>query len=334
MRLMGCIDARMRIYRIACVLLLAIGSSGCQTASQLQPDLSYFPPQRLIKQLPSPFAELSLEERNQDWGKEWRMGRSFAFEKDFYRALTCFKRALLLIPPANLERRLEIEYEIFLAYYLSDKFQDAIEVFEGGQLFFATDLFPAIHELLILLYDAYLKNNQPEKALKILTIIESTEQEIANKLNLGSAIRDADFPKMKMALTTTETDDEMPSRLQVNLNSFLTEYQKSSKSISKAKILNAVLPGAGYFYVGQRKSAMTSFIINALFIAAAYQLFDRGYVPAGLALSSLEMGWYFGGINGAGIEAKEYNQYLYQTLGKEMLIENRLFPILMIEKGF
>lgn len=79
---------------------------------------------------------------------------------------------------------------------------------------------------------------------------------------------------------------------------------------------------------------MTSFIINALFAAATYQLIDRGYVAAGIIVGSLEMGWYIGGINGAGLEAKEYNQSLYNTCAKEVMIRNQLFPVLMFETTF
>ncbi len=115
---------------------------------------------------------------------------------------------------------------------------------------------------------------------------------------------------------------------------FFSEYCCKAKSVKKAQMLNAILPGAGYYYVGQKKSALTSFIINTLFTAAAYQLFDKGYFAGGLIVSSLELGWYLGGINGAGLEAKEYNQSIYNTMAKDTMAQNRLFPVLMFETTF
>ena len=79
---------------------------------------------------------------------------------------------------------------------------------------------------------------------------------------------------------------------------------------------------------------MTSFMINASFIAASWYFFDHGNYGAGIITSSLEFGWYFGGINGAGLAAKEWNQHIYNIKGKELMIEMRLFPVLMLEASF
>lgn len=320
--------------RITAFLILLLGVASCQPKVELEPGIVYCPPQRLVRQLSSPFVPLSREEKRQDWAKELTLGRGFALETDYYRAITCFKRALFFIGKdlSVLARRAEIEYDIFLAYYLAGKYQESVEILEDSELFFATEQFPAYDELFILLYDAYLKNGQTEKACRILGILSAKEPEIGGNLKLGTALINADFPAIESALESKNIAP--PSPVQESVQEFLCTYQAQAKSISKAEMLNALLPGAGYLYVGQKKTALTSFLINALFVAAAWQLFDRGYVAGGLIVSSLEVGWYLGGINGAGIEAREYNQYLYQNLGKELLLKNRLFPILMLEKGF
>lgn len=265
-----------------------------------------------------------MAERSQEWGKEYFLGRLFAKDMDFYRALTCFKRALFLIPRTH-ERRLEIEYEIFFAYYAANKYQDAVEAFENSRLLNATESFPLI-DLLIALYDSYIKVDLPERAGRILMLLETMEANVANNLKLETSVIDADFPGIINAAANSPSNEAIAE--------FLTVYYTEAKSVSKAKILNAVLPGAGYYYVGQKKSALTSFLINSLFIAAAYQLYDRGYIAGGVIVTSLELGWYFGGINGAGLEAKQYNEILYSRLAKNTLERERLFPILMIQKGF
>ena len=56
----------------------------------------------------------------------------------------------------------------------------------------------------------------------------------------------------------------------------LKMYEYEKKSIRKAEVFNAILPGAGYFYAGQIESGITSFLINALFIAATYEFFHKG----------------------------------------------------------
>ena len=308
------------------ILLLSLGCTSCHPKTAIEPGIAYYPPQRLVKALRSAFAPLTREELKQDWAKELQMGRSFINEIDYYRAITCFKRALFLFSDKLQPRYLEIEYEMFLAYYLAGKYQDSIEVFEGGELFFVQDSFSAYEQLLTLLYDAYMEIGQPERACHILTLISYRNPTRAENLQLEQAILRADFPAIEQALCSPEGSP--PTHIQANVAEFLRAYHSQALSISKAETLNAFLPGAGYLYVGQKKTAFTSFIINVLFTAAAYQLFHKGYIAGGIIVSSLELGWYLGGINGAGIEAREYNQYLYQTLGKELLIQNRLFPIL------
>lgn len=300
---------------------------GCQPSSCLfEPTICPTVPPYTIERLPSPFTELSTQERNQDWGKELHLGKAFARQQDFYRAITCFKRALILIPGRNDARRMEIEYEIFFAYYVANKYQEAIDAYETSHLPRISGDFPAVRELLMALYDVYMQTEQTCKAYQILDQITLLDQCLAAHLKIETAIVEADFP----VITETATSDSAPS----GLADFLDMYEINTKSVTKAKFLNAVLPGAGYYYVGQKKTALTSFLINALFIGASYQLYERGYIPAAIILTSLEMGWYFGGINGAGMAANEYNLCLYQRLGSDFLNQNRLFPILMIQKGF
>ena len=300
---------------------------GCHPNSRiLEPSIYYIPQQRFIEKLNPAFPELSPEEFMQDWGKELYLGIAFARDMDLYQALTCFKRALLLLPADNELRRQQLVYNIVLCYYLGNKYQEAIEAFETSDLINIPESFPAFEELIIILYDAYLQVNRPEKAYRLLCLLASFDPLAASSLNLEAAVIEGNTSSLPAVA------DSHPAQEDVFL--FLDNYQSCSKSVPKAQMLNAVLPGAGYYYVGQVRSAITSFVINSLFIAAAYQFFDHGYIAAGLITTSLEMGWYLGGINGAGLAAKEYNEQLYSALGKELMIQNRLFPVLMLQKGF
>ena len=309
-------------YKLSLIFLCVIAASCQRTACEFEPEISYVPQRCQIESLPGNFPKLSVEERAQDWGKELYVGKAFAKEMDFYRAITCFKKALFLIPRNAFERRSEIEYDIFLSYYVAGKYQDAVEAFEGSSLMNASDSFPPIEDLRITLYDAYIRTDQNERANTILSAICEENPVTAEKLSSGTDILNADL----CAIAQTE-----PTQ---NICQMLETYYVGEKSVAKAKALNAILPGAGYFYVGQKKSAITSFLINTLFIAASYQLVNKGYIAAGIITTSLEVGWYFGGINGAGIEASQYNRCLYERVGRETMVEERLFPILMIEHGF
>lgn len=302
--------------------------TSCQpVVDELDPIVRYSPPKKYIEHLPkAAFPELSDLDLRQAWGKELLIGLSFAREHDFYRAITALKRALVLLPETLVQRELQINYEMMLCYYLANKYTEAIETFEDSRLFQAAQDFPAFQELTVMLYDCYEKTNQPDKACSVLNLIHQEDSAEAQTLELSTALSHADFAAISLLSCG------LPAEASVNL--FLADYQQQAKSVRTARALNAFLPGAGYLYVGQKKSALTSFLLNSLFIAAAYQFFDRGNIAAGIITTSFELGWYIGGINGAGIEASQYNHYLYQTEAEKMMTKEGLFPILRFEAAF
>lgn len=302
------------------LLLLILCAGCCKSSCSFQPKICYFPPDCLLESLNSPFPPLQGEEASADWGKELYIGLQFAKEQDYYRAITCYKRAHFLCPEANQP---EIEYHLVEAYYLAHKYEEAIRIYETGCLGSLSIDFPAVKELLIMLEDSYQEIGMPEKAFKIRCLLQKQDPEAFDKVEEYEAILNADF----CAFPSFYEKDPC-------LCSFLGDYLSETKSPEKARFLNAILPGAGYYYVGQKKSALTSLIINTLFTWAAYRFFERGYPAAGFITASLETGWYFGGINGAGLAAEEWNERLYERKAKEFLINQQLFPIMQFEYAF
>jgi hypothetical protein len=311
------------IKNLSLILVAAAFSliaNGCQPKIQkIDPNILLVPAARNVDCLASAFPKLTESELLMDYGKELQIAITFAKDFDLYRAITGYKRALILIPKSKLERIQQIEYSIIESYYLGLKYQEVIDTFEHSHLLDVRPDFPAIGQLLVILYDSYLQLGLDEKACRLLGIIEKGNCDIARKLKGYVAFSNADF----MEIQNLGFSDN-----------FLIPYNLETKSIKKAKVLNAVIPGAGYYYIGQKKSAITSFIINTLFTAAAYQFFHKGYYAAGAITASFEAGWYFGGINGAGLEAKEYNERLYECRAKDFMLKEKLFPILTFETSF
>lgn len=325
----------MRIIKIWCTKLvsllsivgLALTHVSCQPHCQKMEPLIQCPPLVYqINTLPSAFPSLSPEERQQEWATELLIGDHFAKECDFYRAITCFKRAIILLPPNESERQLQLDYNLMLCYYLGGKYQDALNIFEASELSQANPCFPAFNNLLLIVYDCYLQTKQEDKAECVLEVIRKFSPETTDDLLLYQNLKNGEMETARCLISRHRDAEAMEIDFAC--------YDQFAKSPSKARTLNAILPGAGYYYVGQRRSAMTSFIINALFTAAAYQFFSRGYPAAGAITTSLEMGWYLGGINGAGIEAKEFNTRLYEGVSRKILTDHCCFPVLMFETSF
>jgi tetratricopeptide (TPR) repeat protein len=315
---------RRLVYSIIVLSFLCFLSSCQKSACELEPQIVYTVPASLLEQQESPFPAFTTSERRQEWARELFIAKSFAKELDFYRAITSFKRALFLLPRAHVERQMEIEFGIIKSYYLGLKHQDAVETFEKGKISEVTPDFPAFRDLIIILYESYSQLGDLEKACRMLSILETFEPETANKLELSHAVEEANLGEIVVK----------GEEAGIDVTPLMSAYCSLAKSPQKAQLYNALLPGAGYLYVGQRSAAVTSFVINALFIAAAYHFFSHKNYAAGLITTSLETGWYFGGINGAGIAAREYNERLYECHAKDFLVQQGLFPVLMLNYSF
>lgn len=312
---------------IRVVILLSILSTSCyRVEDQLEPKVSYQLQEQHFQDLTSAFPPLSNEERATDWGKEYVIARAFAGELDLYRAVSTFKRALILSANQNTDRKLEIQYDILLCFFLAKRYHEVIESFEKSELAHVDKSFFAYHDLLLILYESYREVADADRQMKIIELIEKSFPVTSEELQVSIAIREAKL------IAINEFASNFPH--QSYLDNLVDCYTTNKKSVGRAQLFNALLPGAGYLYIGQRKSAMTAFLLNGLFIAAATQFFLHKHFAAGIITTGFEAGWYFGGIYGAGEEAKYYNERLYERAASTVLNEHKLFPILMLDHAF
>lgn len=308
------------------LLILLLFSSCTPIPDQIEPKIQYFVQDRTLQSLPSAFTPLTPEERREDWARELHIGVCFGRELDLYRAASSFKRATFLLPAEATTRRYEAEYGALLAYFLGQRYAEAIAHFEAGPLRNCDTQFPAYHDLLILLYDSYLEQNRLQEARQVLHLFQQTFPQEADRLRDVSVLKRAELG------TLDQLAQERPDAHY--LTSLSEKYHKEKRSILQAQLRNAILPGAGYWYIGQIQTATTSFLMNGLCTAACYYFFKRGNIPAGVLFAGFEAGWYFGGIHGAGLEAKYYNERLYENRAYRLMQEEKLFPVLMLRYGF
>ncbi len=306
-------------------LLLLLISGGCyRVTDTVEPQVSYHLQDKHLQSLKTPFAPLNKSEKEVTWGKEMEIAQAFAGELDFYRAISTFKRALVIMPK-DCPRRVEAQYDIVLCYYLGKKYTAAAGYFEKSDLPLTDKSFKPFCDLLIMLYDCYLQTKETGKEERIFELIEKNYPKAAKKLAISSALAKADLPAIEN-MASEPKDKE--------LLTIVNSYRKEKKSVATAQLLNAALPGAGFLYIGQKRSALTAFLLNATFIAASYELFHHGYIGWGIITVSLETGWYFGGIYGAGEEAKFYNERLYESKMENYMNTKGMFPIFMLRYSF
>ena len=314
------------IYLITSLLILTITSACYRVPDKIDPRIDCQVQDQHLARLSSSFPPLSFSEKSSDWGKEFIIAKAFAKEFDLYRAVSTFKRAAILIPDEDKERKLEIQYDILLCYFLGKRYDEAIEAFDKSDLAHVDKTFPAYHDLLLVLYECYREMDLEEKQQRIYNLMEKSYPDTAEKIKLSRALREGDLDLIACFAKGFQHSSY--------LDDLLYYYASQKKSVAGAQILNAILPGAGYLYIGQKKSAFTAFLLNGLFITAAVQFFRHNHVAAGAITTGFESGWYFGGIYGAGEEAKYYNEKVYDKKASAILNEHNLFPTLMMKYDF
>jgi TM2 domain-containing membrane protein YozV len=303
------------------ILPLILLTSCFRVGEELEPQINASVQDRYLKSLPSPFDH--PQNGRQDWEKEEQIGMGFAKELDLYQAITAFKRASFLLPPTDHDQKMQLDYDMLLAYYLGSRYVETLYTFESTSLRSATPQFTPYHDLLVILYDSHIHLDQIEQADAITDYLSTYDPTTAQKLTLSKILRKGDIPAL-----------EKEASSHPDIQNLLAHYKLEKKSTFTAQTLNAFLPGAGYFYVGQNQSAITALLLNGLFIWASVYFFQHGNTAAGAIFTSVEAGWYFGGIYGAGQEAKLYNERIYEKLATPVMNEGRYFPILMLKYGF
>ena len=313
---------------ISSICLLLIFFSGCHkiTEEKIEPKISFSVSKSKLKKLPPTFSELSESEKKEEWGKEYFIGKKLAQNLDFYRAITAFKRADILIPSYLLQRKLEIQYFILLSYYYGEKYFDVIDSFQESELIKSDEKFSAYRNLLIILHESYYHTKHYEKAHFLLGLIEEQDQPLSQVIKVSHAIQGYDHSNLDRLNHESEIGKDTKT--------MVLSYEKDKKSVAKAQFYNAILPGAGYLYLGQKQAATTAFLLNGLTTFASYYFFKNDNIPAGVIMASIEAGWYFGGITGAKESAKLYNERIYENRAQPILQKHELLPSISINRSF
>jgi len=76
----------------------------------------------------------------------------------------------------------------------------------------------------------------------------------------------------------------------------------------------SVVPGLGYLYSGYKQTALSSFIVNSLFIWGTVEAFRRDNESLGVILGILSFGWYTGNIYGSVVTAQRRNVLMKEEL--------------------
>jgi len=238
-----------------------------------------------------------------------RIVRSAIEKGEYHRAIVELERFLHFFP--DEEKAPNARYLIGVSCLKAGQYEKARTIFDG---IIRTYPGTAVSEqALFMIAESYYMQEQFEEAERIYTrIVEKhPDSEIRNRAvyRLGWTLMQRNRWK-DASQAFHRVDQASPlsrNAWELSRKSLLGEDLPSKDPVT-AGVLAAALPGLGHAYTNRYKDGIVAFLLNGLFIWAAYESFDKDLDVLGSILAFLEVGWYSGNIYSAVNSAHKYNR--------------------------
>jgi tetratricopeptide (TPR) repeat protein len=227
---------------------------------------------------------------------------------DYYRAITEARRYLSLFPKG--ERSEAMAKLIGDAYLMSHEWAEAVAAYDEFFMHFPAS--PLTGTVIFHKAIALLKQGGTAEAERLFQLILSgadhEKKSEAARWEILLLIRQNRFDDAEKLLKDRMLRPEIENETG-HIEKLLKEKKDARyKSPETAGALSALLPGTGQFYNERYRDGVYSFLLNTLFIFAAYKAYESGNYGLGAILTLFEIGWYTGGIYGAVGGAHKYNR--------------------------
>ncbi len=152
-------------------------------------------------------------------------------------------------------------------------------------------------------YDLMMLGNSPRARTYFREVLARDDSNVKGRAWLLEGVsfaRDGDWQAAEQAFMAAPSAVEPEFRARaIELAGLAAEGARlPRKSPALAGALSLV-PGLGYLYSGYPETAISSLIVNELFMAATYKAFADGNKPLGAVLGFFSLGWYGGNITGS-----------------------------------
>jgi tetratricopeptide (TPR) repeat protein len=251
-----------------------------------------------------------------------KIADAFMEEGEYYRAVTEYKKFLILFPDSG--KADYASFEIAMAYYKGEEYGAAARSFlamrekypESGYTIQAYYLEGVSHWKL---------KNYDKARLVLESLVEQhPESEYAPRALVVISLAALDENKAEVsrrALTRfLERYPGHPGEENIREAAVqLDRYQElPEKSPELAGFLSAILPGAGYFYAEHYGDGITALLINGLFIAGTVAAINQeNYAVAGI-VGGIGVPFYLGNIYGSANAAKKWNRGVRNEVVKKI----------------
>ena len=240
-----------------------------------------------------------------------KVADSLAGEGEYYRAVTEYKKFLILFPESD--RTDYVLSQMGMAYYKGEEYAPAAASFSqlrgkypGSELSPKGCYYEGLSYWKLKRYEEAkpafqgLADAYPESPYARLGLVAGSLLALERE-NVDASIKG-------LERLAEQYPDDPAAKKAAEARELLTEYKKlPKKSMALAGVMSAVVPGTGYMYAEHYGDGVTAFIINALFIAGTVTaVVNENYAVAGI-VGGVGMPFYIGNIYGSANAARKWN---------------------------
>jgi len=259
-----------------------------------------------------------------------KIADAFMEEGEYYRAITEYKKFLILFPDSA--KADYAAFEIGMAYFKGEEYGAAVRSFVAVREKYPESGY-AIQAGYLEGYSQWKLKNYDRARAALETLVEQhPDSEYA--------------PRSLVVICLAALDENRAEVSRQALNRFLGRYpghhgeenvkeagvqldryqELPEKSPVLAGVMSAILPGSGYIYAEHYGDAITAFLINGLFIAGTITaIHQENYAVAGI-VGGIGVPFYLGNIYGSANAAKKWNLAVRNEIIQK--IHSTLAPLL------
>ena len=243
-----------------------------------------------------------------DADQQFDFAEHYFSNQEYLRAIGEYKRFIYFFPR---DSRVEMAmYRIAESYFNSSRFKEAIKAFEAILIKYPNTEISLKSYFMI--SECYLRQKSFGSAiLNLQNLIQITDHRDTKDeayYRIGWIyIEMAAWEKARVYFEKVSAQNADKYRLQ-RLSAELNQEGTISRKNPKLAGGLAIIPGAGYFYLGRYYDGLIAFLLNAGLIYAAYESFDNGLNALGGIITFVGLGFYAGNIYGSISSAHKYNR--------------------------
>lgn len=253
-----------------------------------------------------------------------KIADAFMEEGEYYRAVTEYKRFLILFPDSD--RADYVLFRMGMACYQGEEYETSARSFATvGEKYRDSVYAPQARYFEGLSYWKSKKYGEAGSTFETLTRVYP-HSEYAPLALVARAMMALDQNHADAGRHNLETLVKTYPEYQGSLKAkeairLIDEYQNlPRKSEVAAGVMSAVVPGSGYFYAEHYADGITAFLINALAIAGTVTaVYQENYAVAGI-VGGIGLPFYFGNIYGSANAARKWNLAVRKELRNKIQV--------------